>query len=504
MITYRKAEGRLETKPHMTEQLKFGTSGLRGLVSDLTDDIIMRYAHAFLRHLEKIGKISKEASVIVGYDLRSSSPHIKNVVIKTIEDRGYSVINAGEVPTPALALYSLSHRYPAIMVTGSHIPDDRNGLKFYRPDGEITKQDERSIVNELDKTAKGDKGGLSENDTPYHLAENYQSPPVVPDVLELYRKRCLSILPKSALQDMKIGVYQHSSIVRDFLVEVLSALGAKTVAIGRADHFVPVDTEALRDFDRKLALDAVRQYGLDALVSTDGDADRPLIAGSDGIFLKGDVVGMLTAKYLFADAVVTPVTSTSAVETSHFFEHVYRTSVGSPYVIAGMKQALSDGYHTIVGFEANGGVLLGSDISSETCELKKLATRDAMLPILALLGFAQLRGSSVQALQGSLPRRFTASNRLSNIDMKKAKQILHDLEDAATCVHFFHPLGTIKHWDVIDGLRVIMDNGDIVHFRLSGNAPELRCYSEAASQEQADKLLEWGLENIARTLEKAS
>ncbi|WP_295736279.1 phosphomannomutase [uncultured Bartonella sp.] len=488
----------------MTEQLKFGTSGLRGLVSDLTDDIIMRYAHAFLRHLEKIGKISKEASVIVGYDLRSSSPHIKNVVIKTIEDRGYSVINAGEVPTPALALYSLSHRYPAIMVTGSHIPDDRNGLKFYRPDGEITKQDERSIVNELDKTAKGDKGGLSENDTPYHLAENYQSPPVVPDVLELYRKRCLSILPKSALQDMKIGIYQHSSIVRDFLVEVLSSLGAKTVAIGRADHFVPVDTEALRDFDRKLALDAVRQYGLDALVSTDGDADRPLIAGSDGIFLKGDVVGMLTAKYLFADAVVTPVTSTSAVETSHFFEHVYRTSVGSPYVIAGMKQALSDGYHTIVGFEANGGVLLGSDISSETCELKKLATRDAMLPILALLGFAQLRGSSVQALQGSLPRRFTASNRLSNIDMKKAKQILHDLEDAATCVHFFHPLGTIKHWDVIDGLRVIMDNGDIVHFRLSGNAPELRCYSEAASQEQADKLLEWGLENIARTLEKAS
>ena len=488
----------------MTEQLKFGTSGLRGLVSDLTDDIIMRYAHAFLRHLEKIGKISKEASVIVGYDLRSSSPHIKNVVIKTIEDRGYSVINAGEVPTPALALYSLSHRYPAIMVTGSHIPDDRNGLKFYRPDGEITKQDERSIVNELDKTAKGDKGGLSENDTPYHLAENYQSPPVVPDVLELYRKRCLSILPKSALQDMKIGVYQHSSIVRDFLVEVLSALGAKTVAIGRADHFVPVDTEALRDFDRKLALDVVRQYGLDALVSTDGDADRPLIAGSDGIFLKGDVVGMLTAKYLFADAVVTPVTSTSAVETSHFFEHVYRTSVGSPYVIAGMKQALSDGYHTIVGFEANGGVLLGSDISSETCELKKLATRDAMLPILALLGFAQLRGSSVQALQGSLPRRFTASNRLSNIDTEKAKQVLHDLEDAATCVHFFHPLGTIKHWDVIDGLRVIMDNGDIVHFRLSGNAPELRCYSEAASQEQADKLLEWGLENIARTLEKAS
>ena len=99
----------------MTEQLKFGTSGLRGLVSDLTDDIITRYTSAFLRHLEKIGKINKDKSVIVGYDLRSSSPHIKNVVIKTIEDEGFSVINAGQVPTPALALYSLNSRYPAIM-----------------------------------------------------------------------------------------------------------------------------------------------------------------------------------------------------------------------------------------------------------------------------------------------------------------------------------------------------------------------------------------------------
>ncbi|MEA7188015.1 hypothetical protein ONJ45_27985, partial [Salmonella enterica subsp. enterica serovar Virginia] len=42
--------------------------------------------------------------------------------------------------TPALAHQSISDKVPAIMVTGSHIPFDRNGLKFYRPDGEITKE----------------------------------------------------------------------------------------------------------------------------------------------------------------------------------------------------------------------------------------------------------------------------------------------------------------------------------------------------------------------------
>jgi phosphomannomutase len=40
----------------------------------------------------------------------------------------------------------------------------------------------------------------------------------------------------------------------------------------------------------------------------------------------------------------------------------------------------------------------------------------------------------------------------------------------------------------------MLSSGDIVHFRPSGNAPELRCYTEAATPERAEELLEWGLE----------
>lgn len=477
----------------MTESLKFGTSGLRGLVNELTDDICKKYTIGFLQYLISSKIISRTNQLLVGLDLRSSSPRIATAVMEAALASGFSVINAGFVPTPALAFAAQSRELPAIMITGSHIPDNRNGLKFYRPDGEITKQDEVGIIEHLpDKLDDQIKSAV----------KNFNAFEVDATVLSSYIDRCLSILPPNALEDLRIGVYQHSSVARDIMVDVLKKLGAETIIIERADHFIPVDTEALRDADRALALKAVKEHNLDAFVSTDGDADRPLIAGSDGIFLKGDIVGMLTAKYLAADAIVTPVTSTSAVETSGLFEHVYRCSVGSPYVIASMKQAVFDGYDTIVGFEANGGVLLGSDIATEQSILKKLPTRDAMLPILCLLGFAQLNGNTIQALCNGLPQRFTASNRLTDIDTDKARHFLSGLEDGTTRVQFFRSLGRIIHWDIIDGPRIVLDNNDIIHFRLSGNAPELRCYCEAASQKRADELLKWGLESIAETMEK--
>ena len=51
----------------------------------------------------------------------------------------------GPLPTPALALAAAQRGAAGLMVTGSHIPDNRNGIKFYRPDGEISKADEEAI-----------------------------------------------------------------------------------------------------------------------------------------------------------------------------------------------------------------------------------------------------------------------------------------------------------------------------------------------------------------------
>ncbi|TDK36612.1 hypothetical protein E2F50_06705 [Rhizobium deserti] len=63
--------------------------------------------------------------------------------------------------------------------------------------------------------------------------------------MALYAARNASIIPASGLAGLKIGVYQHSFVPRDLLVDVLEGYGALVVALGRSDHFIPVDTEAV-------------------------------------------------------------------------------------------------------------------------------------------------------------------------------------------------------------------------------------------------------------------
>ncbi|RCS23334.1 phosphomannomutase [Phyllobacterium salinisoli] len=466
--------------------LKFGTSGLRGLVTELGDDVCAAYTLAFLTHMQDRHAVPADGLLLVGYDLRSSSPRIAAACIAAAKAFGMRVENCGPLPTPALALRALSLKAPAIMVTGSHIPADRNGLKFYRPDGEIDKADEAGILAVLDR----EKPAAPESDD----AEISQ------EALQRYVERCASLLAPGVLSGRRIGVYQHSSVARDVMVDILTKAGAEAVGLGRSDVFVPVDTEALRPEDVAFAEKACREYKLDALVSTDGDADRPLISDEKGNFLRGDMVGLLTARFLDADAVVTPVTSNTSIEHCGFFVKVYRTRVGSPYVIEGMNKAAADGCRCIIGFEANGGVLLGTSVGTADRSLDALPTRDAMLPILSVLAMAAKEGVPLSQLVNGLPARFTGSGRIEHVAAEQSAAFLKSLEDAGTVEVFFADVGSIGESDRIDGTRIVLSSGDLVHYRASGNAPELRCYTEAASKERAAELLAWGLERARRAL----
>ncbi|MCG8013137.1 MAG: phosphomannomutase, partial [Candidatus Thiodiazotropha weberae] len=125
--------------------VRFGTSGARGLVSAITDQVAYSYTYAFLQHLEISGQLKTNRRVAIAGDFRPSTPRIMAAVCKAASDRGLQVINCGYIPSPAIALYGLQQGIPSIMITGSHIPDDRNGIKFNRLDGEILKEDEQAI-----------------------------------------------------------------------------------------------------------------------------------------------------------------------------------------------------------------------------------------------------------------------------------------------------------------------------------------------------------------------
>jgi phosphomannomutase len=465
-----------------TSGVGFGTSGARGLAAAMTDRVCYAYTAAFLRYLGDHGEIRPGGRVALAGDLRPSTPRILAACAAAIHDAGLAAVHCGAVPTPALASWALREGIASLMVTGSHIPDDRNGIKFYRPAGEILKADEAAIRAQS-VALPGAR----------FTSDGVLLHPALPAASQVahhaYVQRYLDFFPAGCLAGRRVAVYEHSTVAREALGEVLVGLGAEVLRLGRAERFVPVDTEAIRPEDVALARRWAAEIGFDAIVSADGDGDRPLVGDERGDWLRGDVAGILTARYLGADTVVTPVSSNTALERSGWFARTVRTRIGSPFVIAGMQAARG---RCVVGYEANGGFLTQSEVVRDGGRLPALPTRDALVVALAVLGLAAELGVPVSGLTALLPARFTASDRLKDFPTARAQERIAALSaGGARAIEAALPsLGGVQSIDETDGLRVAFVDGDVVHLRPSGNAPELRCYVEADSPSHATALLE--------------
>ncbi|MES2158852.1 MAG: phosphomannomutase [Pseudomonadota bacterium] len=465
----------------------FGTSGARGLVSAMTDRVCFAYTAAFLQHLAAIGQFAPGTYVAIAGDLRPSSPRIMAACAAAVRHMGGEVDYCGFVPSPAVAAYGFAKAIPSLMVTGSHIPDDRNGIKFNRTDGEVLKPDELAIrAQSVDLPDLFDGAGMLKDAAP--------GEPLV-DVATAYIARYVDFFGAQALSGLTLGIYEHSAVGRDILVALVEALGGKAVSLGRSERFIPVDTEAVRPEDQALALQWAAELGLDAILSTDGDSDRPLLADEQGVWMRGDVLGILSARALGIAAIATPVSCNSAVELSGLFTAVRRTRIGSPFVIEAMNGLTSEGQASVCGYEANGGFLLATPVEAEGRILGALPTRDAVLPILSVLVDARRQGVKLSALQAQLPERYTFSERLQNYPTAQSQALIAHLEQGEEAAilsrltaMFGELAGEADGIDRTDGLRIHFAGGDIIHLRPSGNAPELRCYTESGSMERAASL----------------
>jgi phosphomannomutase len=478
----------------------FGTSGARGLATAMTDLVCYAYTRGFLQYLEAIGEIKRAGErVAVGGDFRPSTDRVMLAVMRAAEDMGYTPVNCGKTPSPAVALFGLTHKIPAIMVTGSHIPDDRNGIKFNKCAGEVLKSDEPGIAAQNVELANSlfDAAGFFTAPKP--------APLVSPEAGEAYVNRYLMVFPADALKGLRIAVYQHSAVGRDVLVDILAGLGATVTPLGRSEKFIPVDTEAIRPEDTQLARQWATEHPFDAIVSADGDSDRPLVGDETGEWLRGDVAGILCAKFLGADSISTPVSCNTAVEKCGWFPQIRRTRIGSPFVIVSMLEATAGGAQRVVGYEANGGFLINSDLALDGKTLPALPTRDAVIVMLGILLLARRENKTVSQLAATLPARFTASDRIKNFPTENSAAIIARFStgDAATDQRAVESVfggiaGHVTKIDRTDGLRCTFASEEIIHLRPSGNAPELRCYTEAATDARARQMNAAALELLQK------
>lgn len=470
--------------------LGFGTSGVRGLVTELTDRECALYTRAFIRYLRE--RNAAGTALSLAGDFRSSTPRILRAAAWAIGEEGLTADWCGFVPTPALALHALRRRQASLMVTGSHIPDDRNGIKFNLPWGEVLKADEARIA--AWRTSVGNDLGADEALAAVFDPDGrlwVETPPFGspdPRVESDYLQRYLDFFPRGCLAGRRVAVYEHSSVARELLVRLLEGLGAAVIRVGRSDRFIPVDTEAVEHADQLAGW--VRAERVDALVSADGDGDRPLVVDERGGVVRGDLLGIIVAAYLRAEAVCAPVSCNTALEKCGLFRQITRTRIGSPYVVEAMQAAVASGSRRVVGFEANGGFLLASEVSGEIpgATLAALPTRDAALPILACLHAAARRAMTLSQLVATLPRRATCSNLLRPFPTAQGQALVArfksgGMAEATRC--FQGAFGSVTALDFTDGARITFENGDILHFRPSGNAPEFRVYTEAETETRA-------------------
>lgn len=492
----------------MSNILRFGTSGLRALVSDMTDHECYVNTLGFLRFLEAEEDLKVGDVVYLAGDLRDSTPRIMRAVHQAVIDFGCQTVNCGLVPTPTVACYAFGQHAPSIMVTGSHIPADRNGIKFQKSEGEVMKADEAGI---MEAVAQARQNVSADDISPTEL-------PAIDDrAKQSYVERYTSLLDAKTLAGKKVVLYQHSSVGRDIMADILRQLGADVVTVGRTDTFVPIDTENVTPADQAYFKQlAVEHPDAFAIVSADGDADRPFVIDETSTFHRGDVLGAVTATYLQADAAAYPASTNDAVDETLSKRNIgfARTKIGSPYVIDAMNKAVDSGKQRVVGWEVNGGFLTANDIKLGSGYLPALPTRDAMLPIIAALHSAAAQDLKVSELFASLPQRYTQAGLLDNFPVEISKKLGDyfsqntDTTNAELESYFSSDkgFGGITDINLADGIRISFDNSDVAHVRPSSNAPQLRIYSNADSQDRADEIVRLALaepDGIFRRMEAA-
>ncbi len=561
----------LESLDYAPVQPGFGTSGVRALVTDLTDleiycltmGTLVYFADNDLLVVKKQPQDS--IKIPVACDLRPSSERLTRAAVKAILDCGYQIEYVGTLPTPALTCYALNQGIASFMITGSHIPLDRNGQKANRCDGEVMKGDEQGIVSEVNKVRDMLLNGPADQSffDQHGMLKADQNPPlpVQSNAAEQhYLQRFASVFPADALAGLRIVFFEYSAVGRDLLPTILRNAGAEVICMGRSDEFFPIDTEALSDqhLDEllQIVLEARAKHGkIDALVSTDGDSDRPLVIAVEEKadssicprFIPGDLLGLLVTDYLEVDSISVPISSNPAIQ--QYFESknilVRSTRIGSPYVIDAMLTAKSAGNNSIVAWEANGGYLTGSDLSINTGVVDALPTRDAMLPILCLLHASVQKHQSLCEMIDALPAWYGKADLLDDFPRSVSSRIVEQLtpaQDSTICVVQFeaervtmrdvnnlliaqYPLhsaeasrminakrvletvfskqngfGLLTQINCLDGLRCYFDNDDIAHIRPSGNAPQLRIYAYARTQDRADAIVFLGIKEPAGLL----
>ena len=333
--------------------------GIPGEEVNFTQDMAMKIAFAFATWLEnrteqKLGK--SPLTFAVGRDSRLSGPHIGQAVALGLVSKGHQVYQCGISTTPAMFMTTLDPAIQAdgaVMVTASHLPFNRNGLKFFTKDGGLNKEDITAILT-LAET-------IETSFTPGGQARDYDFlPSYSENILKIIRAKTGSDQP---LAGARIVVDAGNGAGGFFVDQVLKPLGADTTGSqylepdGNFPNHVPnpEDAVAIAHITK-----AVKENQADLGIIFDTDVDRAAIIDEQGQAINRNgfiafIASMLLTDYPGSTIVTDSITSTglTAFIESHGGKH-HRFKRGYKNVINEAIRLNNEGIETHLAMETSG------------------------------------------------------------------------------------------------------------------------------------------------------
>jgi phosphomannomutase len=455
----------------MSSPIRFGTSGWRAIIAEeFTVANVRRVVGAIARYV--VSTAGGRPSLVVGYDPRFLSERFAGLAAEVAAQHGiHCYLSPDCVPTPTVAFAIRQQKADGgINFTASHNPAEYNGIKFSMANGapalpEVTKKIEAEIASPSAVT-------LPESPAPIERAD------LRPAYLdELAQKVNLEVIRSANLRLVYDPLYGAG---RGYLDGLLARAGVKVVSLhGTRDVLFgghppdPAD-EYLGELRQAMA-----ETGAHLGLATDGDADRFGILDEGGTFVSPNHILALLLDYLI-ESRRWPGGVAKSVATTHLLnavaEHhripLYETPVGFKYIGELIEQD-----QLILGGEESAGMSIRRHVPEKDGILACLLTAEMVASRRAPLA-AQLR-ELFRKVGGYYPGRW-------NVPLTEPVRIRFTERSRAEYSSFEGR--RVTKTDRTDGLKLLLEDGSWVLFRLSGTEPVCRLYCEARSEQGLEEL----------------
>jgi len=456
--------------------IRFGTSGWRGVIADeFTFANVRRVAAAIARHLAQTG--GRRRGVFVGYDTRFLSDRFAREAAAVLAGHGIPVVlSPAPVPTPVVALAVASgRRAGGVNFTASHNPPEYNGLKFSTAGGAPAPPEVTRVI----ETLANDSGATA---TPAGRADAAPEPKTL-DMHPAYFRQIARLVRFRAIRKagLRIGCdprYGASIGYLDVLLRKVARL-VETIH-DRPDPLFGGSGPDCGETQLEPLARLVRTRRLHLGLATDGDGDRFGIVDRRGVFVPANLFLAVVADYLLTHRRVTGGVARS-VATTHLLDAVcafhgrpvYETPVGFKY----LGEHLTSG-RAFLACEESAGLSLSGHVPE----------KDGILAVLLAAETVAVTGRSIHEQARDLFRKVGAlySRRIDyHVDAAARERLTRRLEDVPSSIAGRR----VTRLDTTDGRKMIFADGSWILLRPSGTEPVVRCYAEARSRADLEKLM---------------